>query len=369
MTRPAVTRVGLNYYSGYLSDTFTAGDLTVNAGVRYDVQSGNNLASTVPANPVAPDVLPGIRRSTGRSPSRGRTSSRASARPTPSGRTSKTLVKASYSQYADQLGSGTISFINPGQLSGVYYGWNDANGDHVITRDEVDFSTRFGFYGFDPDNPGSAISPNIIDPDLKAGKTSEITAGIEREIIPDFVVGVGYTYRKYDNALWPHRTGLTRDDYEVGGQLEGTLFDGSSFSQPFYQLRPGVEIPNGVTMSNRPDWNTTYNGVDLTFQKRLTNRWMVRGSFTYADWKQSGDLNSCYDPTSDRGGNALVWPGTAVPIPAGSTCAGDDIAAARGRRRRAARGPKCSSTRAGSSTSAASTSSRSVSRRGELLRA
>ena len=88
-----------------------------------------------------------------------------------------------------------------------------------------------------------------------------------------------------------------------------------------------MEIPNGVTMSNRPDWNTTYNGVDLTFQKRLTNRWMVRGSFTYADWKQSGGLDSCYDPTSDRGGNAFVWPGTAVPIPTGSTCAGDDIAA------------------------------------------
>ena len=327
ITRPAVTRVGLNYYSGFLSDTFTAGDLTVNAGVRYDVQSGNNLASTVPANPVAPDVLPGITSVDGEKPFTWKNFVPRLGATYALGADKRTLVKASYSQYADQLGSGTISFINPGQLSGVYYGWNDANGDHVITRDEVDFSTRFGFYGFDPDNPGSAISPNIIDPDLKAGKTSEIIAGIEREVIPDFVVGVNYTYRKYDNALWPHRTGLTRADYEVGGLLEGTLFDGSSFSQPFYQLRPGVEIPNGVTMSNRPDWNTTYNGVDLTFQKRLTNRWMVRGSFTYADWKQSGGLNSCYDPTSDRGGNAFVWPGTATPIPTGSTCAGDDIAA------------------------------------------
>ncbi len=83
-----------------------------------------------------------------------------------------------------------------------------------------------------------------------------------------------------------------------------------------------------MTLSNRPDWKTLYNGVDLNFQKRLTNKWMVRGSVTWQDWKQKGGLDSCYDPTSNRGGNALVWPGTAIPVATGSTCALDDIAAA-----------------------------------------
>ncbi len=113
----------------------------------------------------------------------------------------------------------------------------------------------------------------------------------------------------------------------MGGVLTGTLFDGSPFSQPYYQLKPGVGVPAGVTLENRPDWNTVYNGVELSFQKRLTDKWLVRGSGTYQTWNQNGGAGSCYDPTSDRGGNNELWPGTAIAIQTGSTCAGNDIAA------------------------------------------
>ncbi len=330
LTRQAVTNVGLKYYTGFLSDTLTMGNLTVNAGVRYDVQKGNLQGVTIPGNPLFGDILPTIN---------------ATDRPAPFtwknvvprlgltyalGEDKKTLLRASYSQYADQLGSATISFANAGALSAEFFPWNDANGDHVITRDEVDLSRLIYFYGLDPNNPTSTVSPNVIDPNLKAGKTHEIIAGIEREVLPEFVVGVGYTYRRYTGSIYPHRTGLTADDYQVAGFLDGTLADGTTFHQPYYALDPNVPVPAGITMSNRPDFKTLYNGVDLTFQKRLTNRWMVRGSFTYQDWKQKGGLDSCYDPTSNRGGNGFVWPGTAVPVATGSTCALDDIAAAPG---------------------------------------
>ncbi|HEY3202977.1 MAG TPA: carboxypeptidase regulatory-like domain-containing protein [Thermoanaerobaculia bacterium] len=327
LTRPAVVKTDLNYYSGYLSDTLTLGNLTVNAGVRYDVQKGRNLGSTTPANPVIPDLEPSITTTDQGSPFTWKNFVPRVGVTYALGQDKKTLAKASYAQYADQLGSATISFVNPGALSALYYRWNDASGDHVITRDELDFSDLVSFYGLDPANPGSAVSPNRLDSNLKAGKTDEIIAGIEREILPDFVVGVSYTYRQYDGAIWPHRTGLTAADYEVAGFLDGTLFDGTTFHQPFYALRPGVAIPPGLTISNRPDWKTTYNGVDLTFQKRLTNKWLVRGNATYQDWKQKGGPGSCYDPTSDRGGNNNLWPGTAIGLPTGSTCAGDDIAA------------------------------------------
>ncbi len=64
-----------------------------------------------------------------------------------------------------------ISFANAGALSAEFFPWNDANGDNVITRDEVDLSRLVYFYGLDPANPSSTISPNVIDPNLKAGKT------------------------------------------------------------------------------------------------------------------------------------------------------------------------------------------------------
>jgi hypothetical protein len=327
MTRDAVLNTSLRYYSGYLSDTLTFGNLTINAGVRYDNQQGHNTAGTTPANPVIPDLLPAIT-----SPDRRPSFTWDNFVPRIGatyalGKEHKTLLRASYSQYADQLGAGAVAFNNPGALSGLYYYWNDVNGDHVITANELNLNQLVSHYGVDPNNPGSAISPNLIDPGLKAGKTTEVIGGIEQELSDGLVVGVAYTYRKYTGALWPHRTGLTESDYEVGGTLSGVLFNGVPFDIPYYQLNPGVAVPAGLTLSNRPDWNTTYNGVDLTFQKRLSDKWLVRGSATWQNWNQHGGPNSCYDPTSDRGGNNELWPGTTIGIQTGSTCAGNDIAA------------------------------------------
>jgi Carboxypeptidase regulatory-like domain len=327
MTRQAVLKTKLQYWSGYLADTLTLGNLTINAGLRYDVQEGQNLASSTPANPVIPDLLPEVTTFNRQPAFKWENFVPRIGATYALGKENKTLLRASYSQYADQLGTNAISFNNAGALSALYYYWNDANGDHVITRDELDLNTLVSHYGVDPNNPGSAISPNIVDPNYKAGKTSEVIAGIEHELLDGLVVGVAYTYRKYDGALWPHRTGLTEADYEVGGTLTGVLFNGVPFDIPYYQLRPGVAVPAGLTLSNRPDWNTTYNGVDLTFQKRLSNKWLVRGGATWQNWNQHGGSGSCYDPTSDRGGNNELWPGTAIGIQTGSTCAGDDIAA------------------------------------------
>ena len=327
LTRAAVVSTKMQYWNGYLSDTLTLGNFTLNAGVRYDVQDGRNLAQTTPANPVVPDLLPSVTSLNEPVPFKWENFVPRIGATYALGQDNKTLLRASYSQYADQLGAGTVAFVNAGQLAGLYYPWNDANGDFVITRDELDLSNRLGFYGVDPSNPSSSISANRIDPNFKAGKTEELIGGIEREIMPDFVIAANYTYRKYSGAVWPQRTGLTEADYVVGGELTGVLYNGQPFSQPYYQLAPGVAIPNGLTLSNRPDWKTTYNGVDLTFQKRLTNKWMMRGGFTYQTWNQSGGNGSCYDPTSDRGGNNELWPGTTIGIQTGSTCAGNDIAA------------------------------------------
>ena len=327
MTRQAVVNTAMKYYSGYLSDTITLGNLTINAGVRYDQQQGRNLASTTPANPVIPDLLPSVTTVDGKTPFKWENVVPRIGLTYALGQDKKTLVRASYSQYADQLGANAIAFTNAGALSALYYYWNDANGDHVIQRNELNLNTLVSHYGVDPAHPGSPISPNIVDPNFKAGKTSEIIGGIEREMLDGLVVGLTYTYRKYEGALYPHRTGLTENDYEVGGQLTGTLYNGQTFDIPYYQLKPGVNVPAGVTLSNRPDWNTTYNGLDLTFQKRLSDKWLVRGGATYQNWNQHGGAGSCYDPTSDRGGNNELWPGTTIGIQTGSTCAGNDIAA------------------------------------------
>ena len=60
-----VQRDGITAYEGdfwyaFLGDTFTKDRLTVNAGLRFDSQSGNNKASAVEANPAFPQILPAL---------------------------------------------------------------------------------------------------------------------------------------------------------------------------------------------------------------------------------------------------------------------------------------------------------------------
>jgi len=333
LTRNAVVSGELEHFNGYIGDTLTAGNFTINAGLRYDLQRGNNLGSNVPANPVAPDILPAIQGIDGKtdfewediSPRVGVTYAVGAAK--------KMVLKGSYARYSDQLGISSIFFNNASQLSGANYFWNDLNGDRIVQRNELDFGTGIRFtYGFDPANPTAVVSPNSVDPDFAAGQTDEVVLGVDFEVLPEFVVGVDYTYREYDGDGWARYIGLTRADFQSLGSITNGDTGVTSYrfgapdpySVPVFGLRPTAEIPAGGILENRPDWKTTYNGVSLTFQKRLSNRWMARGNVGFQDWKQEGGNDSCVDPTNFIALNGL-WPAGPIGGAGAGGCAGNDI--------------------------------------------
>lgn len=47
----------------------------------------------------------------------------------------------------------------------------------------------------------------------------------------------------------------------------------------YYQ--PTFQIPTIVTLANAQDFNRTYNGVEVTGRKRLSNHWLMNTSFSY----------------------------------------------------------------------------------------
>jgi hypothetical protein len=311
LTRKGVVKGQLFYYNGYAGDVITFGNATINAGLRYDVQDGYNQGGTVPANPVIPDILPGItgvnepKQYTWRNwqPRVGLTYAVGDAR--------KLLAKASYAKFADQLGISNIFQDNAAALSVIYYYYTDAVGDHVIRRSGIDFdSGSLGHYGFDPANPTSTVSPNTFDPAFRSGTTDEFLGGFDYEILPDLVAGVAYTHRKYQGTAVSSPctqvdgTGkkclayLTSADFRVAGTATGTLFDGTQASQPYYALNDGIPVPAGSGLRDRPDWNSTYDGIELNWQKRLSNKWMMRGNFTWSNWKQHAGPNGCVNPTN-----------------------------------------------------------------------
>ncbi len=334
VTRQSNLSIDNKYTSAYLQDAITFDRLTVNVGVRWDQQYGNNNPTTILGNPtpefaaagIAPTVAyPGADKPftwTDWQPRVGLTYAFGSNR--------TTVFKASYSRYAEALGTNTTGQINPtNSVAYLYYPWNDANHDGVVQPGEVnisDPSNPIAWRGVDPAAQNSTVSPNTFAPGFHAPRTWEIVAGVDHELLPAFALGVTYTHREFGGQLYRYPTGVTSADYTLYQTLNGTLpaaLGGGAFSAPVYELTScfndpdTCSVPPGYVWTNRGSgYNQTYDGVDLVLTKRLSNRWMMRGSFTYNVNKQHNDGTGCVDPTnvvpgqsSDTGNPATGYTG------------------------------------------------------------
>ncbi len=314
------TPVIMDYLSLWAQDTLSLGRLTVNAGLRFDNQSGTNDPGLVPANPMVPNVLPAIDYSgSGKEfdwqtlgPRVGITYALGSER--------QTLVRASLAQFADQLRIDTIRRTNPAGDAYAYFflsPYEDAPytgyGSALDDPARVDFA-----WGFDPTDPTALESPSENDPDLDAPVTTELIVGVEHAVLPELVIGLNATVRKVDDIL-EYRDFIrledgsirtaTRGDYVLDDVLTGTIPGGVSggpemeYATPIYALAPGRTLTGGDLLTNGSR-SRDYLGAALTFTKRLTNQWMLRGYLNYgkAEWNVPQDFTGNSYPGRATGG-------------------------------------------------------------------
>lgn len=289
--------------SGYFGDTITMDRVTATLNVRYDRQYGNNLGTSVKANPVFPDLLPALN-FPGRpkdftfsdwSPRLGVTVALDENR--------KTLLRANYARYADQIFTSLIAFNNPLITnSELDYGWTDLNGDKVVQRNELDFSYLAGYYYVDPANPSAIVPPNKINPKFKSPHTQEFVVGLDREVAPAFAVGAAFSYGRTNDTIWTPLIGISRSDFVPNATPVTGTIDGQSYSATWYRLRAGKRpLPgNAELQTNRPDFYNRYWGLQFTATKRLANRWMLKGNFAInTPRRHFSNVNTAIqDPTS-----------------------------------------------------------------------
>ena len=297
----------MEYFSLWAQDTITVGKATINVGLRFDDQEGTNEAVSVPAQPFFPTTMPAVSIDQAYSdfswdsilPRIGVTYA--------FGQDRDTLLRASFSQFADQLSVGLSAWT---AVTGEVYGYF-AGG------------VESGFYaaaGFDPLNPNR--SPNTVDPGLDAPVTTELIAQIEHSILPELVVGATVTIRNITDILDSRENvraaggGLrpaTRADYVLNRTVNGNLasnFGGIPYGALGYRIpcydsfdpTPGCYAGGSYLSNGARERN--YEGVSVNFTKRLSNRWMARGFYSTgeSEWDVPAEWAALNSPTVFRGG-------------------------------------------------------------------
>ncbi|MEM1247199.1 MAG: hypothetical protein AAGK22_12535, partial [Acidobacteriota bacterium] len=295
----------------WAQDTISLGKFTINLGLRYDDQSGVNEAATVAANGLFPGELPALNfggidtEFTWESitPRLGFTYALGNER--------DTLIRASFAQFADQLGTATINRTNPAGTAYAYYTTPEfLAGPYVGDGSDLEFSSAVGY---DPTNPSALVSPNITDPGLDAPITSELVLNIEHALLPEFVIGATVTLRNVDDILEQRQllrdpvTGqvrtITRNDFVNDGFLSGTINDpnaggaAQAYNVPLFALSDNFDFTGGQLLLNGSR-QRDFEGFAVTFTKRLANRWMLRGYVNYgqAEWDVDEEYLANNDP-------------------------------------------------------------------------
>jgi hypothetical protein len=303
ITRQSNVKTKNNYLNFYFSDTITMDRLTATLGVRYDNSAGSVMSSSVPATalPAYQSLLPAASAPARDdvvhwkdwSPRVGLTYALGDAR--------KTLLRASYARYANGFGNYPANQLSaiPG-VAYAYYPWTDTNGNKIIDPGELNTSgAAIKTVGFNPAFLTAPFSVNSINPNLTSQKTNEYIFGVDHELIPNFAVGAAYTHRTFNNFYFSYRSVAGElPTYVLDHTSTGTLPDGTAYSLPFYKIVGAV--PPGSYFTNRPNYTQTYDGAELTFTKRMSSGWMMRGNFAWNNSRQHVGPGACVDPTNTQ---------------------------------------------------------------------
>ena len=296
-------------YNGYLQDSYSRGKLRINGGVRYDWQTSKFAGGCIAPNVMRPDLLPSqCENATDIDPTTGK-KIQAFGNFAPrmsitydlfgNGKTSVHVSGAYYfatkitlANNLSGLYTQTALIWGANQASGACSTtagapcWTDANKDGLIQVGELVGTPTATTSRFNPATGQVTAAGNTVDPSAKIGRTREIVAGVQHELIANLAIGADYIYRKYDLGTAAFSVG-----YQPGsGNNLASLYNPTvqtytdpvtGLSAPYYITCTGCVRPAGlasITMTN-PAYQV-YHGVDLTLTKRFSNRWQANIAVT-----------------------------------------------------------------------------------------
>jgi hypothetical protein len=161
--------------------------------------------------------------------------------------------------------------------------WHDLNGNRDYDPGEVNLDPN-GTDFLSRTSPGSTL----LNPALVQPVTHEITAGLERQLISNFSLRTLYVYKRQNNLFQSINVArpydafnipITRRDPGPDGNL-GTADDGQLVT--FYDFAPayrGAAFSQNQFRNRQSDRSDQFHTLELTLNKRLSNRWSMLASF------------------------------------------------------------------------------------------
>ena len=290
----------LNYsfsrISAFIQDTATFGRLSMNLGARYDLEKSLVKNVDIPASPWLPQFMPAVKIDEYDPGVNWAVFSPRLSLTYDLFGTGKDVIKLSLARYGSQSGNNLADWVNPVGWTEIDLLWQDNNEDGRVTGDELfgyDWDTGelkdpndpdyWLWYSssVNPDDPSSLVSLNRYDSKYNSPFLDELSISYEKELFSDFATRLEFFYKKRHNQTWRRSIMAdgeleTESNYYVAGQDDTVGYDIYGRNELF----PYEYITNHQKMYDR------YLGAQMVFTKRLSNKWMFNGSFTYSDWKR-----------------------------------------------------------------------------------
>lgn len=215
----------------------------------------------------------------------------------------KTVVKGSFGMFGDTMGFLYANLYNPESIQSVTYPWTAALGATCAPTDPVapeEFNcdvTPAYLQKLPTLTPISRTggSNQIVNQDLKQDKTYEYVARVERQVVPNVSLSVGYIrhelYNLYNSAT-NSGSPATSISYVNNGILVGHPYGSYTLPVTFSYTLNGVTKPvtlltypagTGTTqnefLNNPTNHQDIYNTVEIAVNKKFSKRWNGSASF------------------------------------------------------------------------------------------
>ena len=240
--------------AAFVTDAVTIGKrVTINAGLRFDHSRAisQDLDAVDAAGQETGEVINGL----GTlytwnvvSPRLGVT-----AKLTTDGRT---MLRVSYGRFNQGVLTGEINSIHPGVTPVTTKAFEVATGDYTRVVSVVDPKINL-----------------LIDQSTRTPRTDEYSIGIDRELGPRLHGAIAYIHKSGNDFIgWTDIAGHYQEETRL-------LPNGQTL--PVYLLTSPAS-DRRFLLTNPDEYSLTYDGFVMAVEKRYTNRWQARGSYTFS---------------------------------------------------------------------------------------